>query len=122
MPIFPNVKTSSVDAHTAPHRENPPDDSSPSGDDAADMMRDRLRKLPPEVGVVLMGAGLLGVILPGPVGTPLVLAGGLVLVPGAFQNAERWIARKFPAMHRAGMKYVDRFLDDFERRYPPQSR
>jgi hypothetical protein len=25
-------------------------------------------------------------------------------------------------MHRAGMKYVDRFLDDFERRYPPQSR
>jgi hypothetical protein len=96
--------------------------SSPPDDEAARATRERLRKLPPEVGVVLMGVGVLGVMLPGPMGTPLVLAGGLVLVPGAFHGTERWVARKFPSMHRAGMKYVDRFLDDFERRYPPNDR
>ncbi|MSR58898.1 MAG: hypothetical protein EXS05_14820 [Planctomycetaceae bacterium] len=93
-----------------------------SDDKAAESTRERIRQLPPEVGVVLVGVGVLGIVLPGPMGTPLVLAGGLVLMPRAFNGVERWFARKFPGMHRVGMKYVDRFMDDFERRYPPNIR
>ncbi|MFN0053386.1 MAG: hypothetical protein ACKV0T_14475 [Planctomycetales bacterium] len=92
----------------------------PTDDEAAESTRQRIRQLPPEVGAVLMGVGLLGVILPGPFGTPLILAGGLVLVPGTFGKMERWVQKRFPRMHRSGMKYVDRFIDDFEKRYPPK--
>lgn len=117
MPSSPIFETPPADSLSAPATETQRASSS-ADDEAVNATRDRLRKLPPEVGVVLMGVGILGVMLPGPMGTPLVLAGGLVLVPRAFHGTERWVARKFPAMHRAGMKYVDRFLDDFERRYP----
>ena len=48
---------------------------------AAEDTRRRIRRLPPEVGVVLLTVGIAGVILPGPVGTPVLLAGGLVLMP-----------------------------------------
>lgn len=86
---------------------------------AAEFTRRRIRKLPPEVGAVLIGVGIVGFILPGPVGTPLLLAGGLVLVPRAFNKIDGWVQRTFPRSYQVGMKYVDRFLDDFERRYPP---
>jgi hypothetical protein len=81
-------------------------------------IRGRIRKLPPEVGMVLIAAGVMGVILPGPLGTPLLLAGGLVLSPTLFGRAELWAERRFPTAHRHGMRYVDRFIDDFERRFP----
>ncbi|MSR57504.1 MAG: hypothetical protein EXS05_07510 [Planctomycetaceae bacterium] len=86
---------------------------------AAESTRRRIRKLPPEVGAVLIGAGIVGFILPGPIGTPLLLAGGLVLIPRAFNKIDGWVQRTFPKSYGVGMKYVDRFLDDFERRYPP---
>ncbi len=57
-------------------------------------------------------------LLPGPVGTPLLIAGGLVLMPSFFGKVERWMERRFPKVHTHGMQYVDRFIDDFERRYP----
>src|SRR5206468_1701218 len=38
----------------------------------------RIKDLPKEVGVMLMTVGALGFILPGVVGTPAVIAGGLV--------------------------------------------
>jgi hypothetical protein len=114
------IESSPADSRSSPAGDGP-DASPPNEAQAADATRDRIRKLPPEVGVVLMGVGVLGIILPGPMGTPLVLAGGLVLMPRAFNSTERWVARTFPAMHRVGMKYVDRFIDDFERRYPPKS-
>jgi hypothetical protein len=86
-----------------------------------DHMRERIRQLPPEVGAVLMTAGVVGLILPGPIGTPLVLAGGLVLMPKTFSRWEKWFAKRFPTMHEHGMRHVDRFIDDFERRYPKQA-
>lgn len=86
---------------------------------AADDTRRRIRRLPPEVGAVLLTVGVAGVILPGPVGMPLLLAGGLVLLPSIFGRAERWIERRFPKLHWHGMRNVDRFIDDFERRFPP---
>ena len=90
-----------------------------AGSPGADATRERIRTLPPEVGIVLMSVGVVGFILPGPMGTPLVLAGGLVLMPAMFGRVERWVERKFPKLHSVGMKHVDRFIDDFEKRYPP---
>ena len=81
----------------------------------------RLRRLPPEVGAVLLTAGIAGVLLPGPVGTPLLLAGGVALMPSVFGRLERWVATRFPTMHDEGMRHVDRFIDDLERRYPPDT-
>lgn len=86
---------------------------------AADETRQRIRRLPPEVGAVLVTVGVIGVLLPGPVGMPLLLAGGLALMPSVFGRAERWVERRFPTLHWHGMKNVNRFIDDFEKRYPP---
>ncbi len=84
---------------------------------AADKTRERIRHLPPEVGVVLLTVGVAGLVLPGPIGTPLVLAGGLVLAPRAFDGLERWVQRRFPSVHRHGRRHIDRFIDDFESHY-----
>jgi hypothetical protein len=48
----------------------------PVADNVAEETRARIRRLPPEVGAVLITVGVAGVILPGPVGMPLLLAGG----------------------------------------------
>ena len=66
---------------------------------------------------MLITAGIMGLILPGP-GTPALIAGGLALWPKAFDKLESWLERHHPVVHRESMKQVDRFLDDLERRYP----
>ena len=76
-----------------------------------------LRELPREVGYMLLSAGVLGFILPGP-GTPAIIAGGLVLWPDRFGKAEGWFKRRFPSLHRDGMKHIHRYLKDIEGRYP----
>ncbi len=91
-----------------------------NGDTAADGTRQRIRRLPPEVGAVLITVGVAGIILPGPVGTPLLLAGGLALMPSVFGRLERWFERRFPKVHYHGMRNVDRFIDDLEKRFPPE--
>ncbi len=73
--------------------------------------------LPKDLGVMLVSAGVIGVVLPGP-GVPALVAGGLVLWPGAFGKAERWFQKRFPDAHRQGMDHLHRFLSDLERRYP----
>lgn len=78
----------------------------------------RLSRLPPELGILLMVVGVAGVLLPGPVGTPFLLAGGLVLWPKGFGAVETWFERRFPGMHRTGMAQIERYLADLERRYP----
>ena len=88
---------------------------------AADHTRERLRRLPPEVCVVLLPVGIAGIILPGPMGTPLVLAGGLVLAPRAFDRMERWVQKRFPTIHQHGRHHLNRFIDDFERRCPART-
>lgn len=95
----------------------------PQNDDtAADGTRQRIRRLPPEVGAVLITVGVAGIILPGPVGTPLLLAGGLALMPSVFGRLERWVERRYPTLHGHGMRHVDRFIDDLEKRFPPEPR
>ncbi len=82
----------------------------------------RIEELPKEVGVMLLSVGAVGFVLPAMAGTPAILAGGLVLWPRTFGKLERWIERRYPVMHREGMRQVARYLDDLERRFPDATR
>ncbi len=77
----------------------------------------RIKDLPKEVGVMLITAGVVGFILPGP-GTPAIIAGGLVLWPKAFGKLETWLEHAHPKVHRKGMQQINRFLSDLQKRYP----
>ena len=78
----------------------------------------RIKDLPREVGVMLMTVGVLGFVLPGVVGTPAAIAGGLVLWPKAFGKVENWFERKFPKVHKQSLYQINRYLNDLESRYP----
>lgn len=87
----------------------------PAGD--TELQR-RLESLPREVGVLLVTIGVMGVALPGLVGTPALLAGGLLLWPRGFRSVDGWLRRRCPGIHRHGSDQLLRYLDDMERRYP----
>jgi hypothetical protein len=78
----------------------------------------RLEKLPPEIGVLLLIIGTAGVLLPGPVGSPFLVAGGLALWPSGFRKVERWFMGVAPRMYDTGIRQIEQFLSDLERRYP----
>ena len=78
----------------------------------------RLVALPPEIGVLLMVVGTAGVLLPGPVGSPFLIAGGLALWPAGFRKAEGWLMRVAPKLYETGVHQIEQFLTDLERRYP----
>jgi len=71
----------------------------------------RVEQLPKEAGLLLITAGIVGLIVPGVLGTPFLLAGAIVLAPGGSKLLSRWVGR-------SAMRQVSRFLDDLERRYP----
>ena len=79
-----------------------------------------LRELPKECAVALIGFGIVGVMLLDPVDIVLVAAGALVFSPKLFRRSERWFRSNFPRTHREGRRHLDRFLDDFERRFWPR--
>lgn len=93
-------------------------DTNPPGAPDDEPEFQRIRSMPKEIGVLLMVAGVGGLLLPGPVGTPFLIVGGVVLWPSAFSRVETFFERKFPAMHRQGVKHITRFIADLERRYP----
>jgi hypothetical protein len=78
----------------------------------------RIEKLPKEIGVLLIVAGVGGMLLPGPVGSPLVVLGGVILWPRAFHRFEACLMRRFPRLHHQSMRQVTRYLADLDRRYP----
>jgi uncharacterized membrane protein YbaN (DUF454 family) len=77
--------------------------------------------LPKEAGIFLILVGIGGILLPGPVGTPFLILGGLVFFPRAFRKLDEGLQKRFPKSHRQGMKQVRRFAVDLERRYPTHS-
>ena len=79
---------------------------------------DRIKDLPKEVGVLLLAAGIGGLLLPGPIGSPFLVMAGVVLWPGVFTRVESAFETKFPRTHRQGVRQIKRFLNDLERRYP----
>ena len=65
-----------------------------------------------------MVVGVGGILLPGPVGSPFLVLGGLILFPRLFKNADKAFAERFPKTHKEGVRQVKRFVSDLERRYP----
>jgi len=55
---------------------------------------------------------------PGPFDVSLMLVGGVTLWPRGLQTVEAWARRRFPGAHGAAMNFLERYLDDLERRYP----
>jgi len=78
----------------------------------------RIDQLPRDVGWLLVYVGVLGVVLPGVVGFPFVIAGGALLSPGGPKLLMRWVGRNPPRLVHASMKQISRLVDDLERRYP----
>jgi hypothetical protein len=81
---------------------------------------EKIKHLPTPVGVLLVGLGVAGLVLPGPMGTPLIVAGGLVLAPRTFHKVEKYFERRFPKFHKTGLAIVERFVNDLEKRYPSE--
>ena len=78
----------------------------------------RVEHLNHSVGWLLVSAGLVGMIVPGVLGTPFLIMGGLVLWPGNHKKVERWRQGHSPKVFHGAMKQINRFLDDLEKRYP----
>lgn len=93
---------------------------SPAADPAANQFFE-IKNLPKEVGAMLLTAGIVGFILPGP-GTPAIIAGGIVLWPNAFGKVESWFAGRYPFAHKKSMEQISRFLIDLEKRYPDSTK
>jgi hypothetical protein len=81
---------------------------------------ERIKGLPTSIGVILMAAGVVGLILPGPIGTPLLVAGGLVVAPKAFGKLDAYMKTRYPGVRHHGVKLIERFLDDMQKRYPDE--
>lgn len=77
-----------------------------------------LENFPPEIATLLIMAGVAGILLPGPVGSPLLIAGGVVIWPKTFRPIERWFRRRFPCLHREGVIQLKEFVSDLKRRFP----
>ncbi|HEV3344256.1 MAG TPA: hypothetical protein VG125_28025 [Pirellulales bacterium] len=80
-----------------------------------------IKNLPTPVGLLLLGLGVVGVVLPGPMGAPLVVASGLVLAPRTFTKVEKCVRKRFPHLHQAGLAIVERYVNDLEKRYPTKA-
>ena len=91
----------------------PSDNAEPAQDqfEVHELTPVRVEELPKEAGWLLITAGVVGLVVPGVLGTPFLLAGAVVLAPGGSRLLSRW------AGHSA-MRQIGRFLDDLERRYP----
>ncbi len=80
----------------------------------------RIEQMPKEVGVLLLMTGMVTGMLPpppGPFDLSLMIAGGAALWPRGLRSLEAWTMRRFPRAHRAGVIFLDRYLDDLEHRY-----
>ena len=81
----------------------------------------RIERLPTEVGVLLLSAGITMGLMPpppGPFDLTIMLSGGLVLWPRGFRSVDGWARKRFPKVHRAGIAFLNRYLDDLELRFP----
>jgi hypothetical protein len=79
---------------------------------------DSAPKIPRDAGLLLTTAGILGLVVPGVVGMPFLILGGLILLPQSRSRAEGWLSGKAPKAFGGSIKQINRFLRDLERRYP----
>jgi len=86
--------------------------------DEDEVVVERVEHLNKGVGWILISAGIVGMVVPGVLGTPFLIMGGLALWPGNRKRVERWRQGHSPKMFHGAMKQINRFLDDLEKRYP----
>lgn len=79
---------------------------------------ERMEHLNRGVGWILVSAGIVGMVVPGVLGFPFLIMGGLALWPGNREYVERWRQGHSPKAFHGAMKQINRFLDDLEKRYP----
>jgi hypothetical protein len=117
---FVTTRVDAPPASPSPHQDCATTDDPSQDLDAAndESTVRRIKDLPKEFGVMLVSVGVLGVVLPGVMGVPALVAGGLVLWPGNFRGLDEWLRRRNPGLYHRGMEQLGRFLDDLERRYP----
>ncbi len=80
----------------------------------------KVEGLPRDLGVVLIGLGVVGVAIPGPIppGASFVVLGVLFLRPGLLAKLAGPLASRFPNLFRFLIAFVDDLRTDLERRYP----
>ena len=79
---------------------------------------ERIEHFPREFGWLLIYVGVLGIVLPGVIGFPLVIAGGAIVMPGGRKQLSRMVGSNPGPLVRASLKQILRMADDIERRYP----
>ena len=87
-------------------------------DPADEKVVDRVEHLNRGAGWALITAGIVGMVVPGVLGTPFLIMGALVLWPGSRKKVEHWRQGHSPKLFHGAMKQINRFLDDLEKRYP----
>ena len=119
------IEHAPVPAPSAPPAANPgpPQERTPKlPKKDFDELNERLLAMPRDVGWLMVSIGVMGVALPGIVGTPALLAGGLMLWPKGFRAVNSWVRKRFPKTHEHGVEQLIRYLDDMEHRYPTQGK
>ena len=123
----PEQETKDLDSSSNGFTETSPGDSghsdstSPPNESAEQDVEkniEMLGKLPPEIGMLLILSGIAGVLLPGPVGMPLLIAGGVTMWPKTFEPIERWFSRRFPVVHREGVFQLKELISSLKNRFP----
>lgn len=92
--------------------------SLPISAEDAEVVR-RVAQLPSGLGWLLIYLGVLGLVVPGVIGFPFLIAGAAVMTPGGPARFSRWAARKRRPLVSLGLRQIVRMIDDLDRRYPP---
>ena len=77
-----------------------------------------VQSLPKELGVLLVVGGIGGLLLPGPVGSPFLIVGGVILWPSAFRRVDQCFEKRFPAPSSPGYDADLPLRTRSRRRYP----
>lgn len=104
-----------------PETSQPPESADSQAENNGQHSKEMLGQFPPEIATLLIVAGVVGVLLPGPIGAPLLIAGGVVLWPKTFRPIEAWFSKKFPAVHQEGVAQLKEFIHHLHERFPENS-
>jgi hypothetical protein len=85
---------------------------------AEERLEARVKNMPKDVGVMLLTVGLAGVVLPGVIGLPFLLAGSVIMMPKTTNKLKNSLGFKDSEEADYAIKQINRFLDDLDRRYP----
>lgn len=95
---------------------NPPEPRHPPTQE--ELLEARIKNMPKDVGAMLLTVGLAGVVLPGVIGLPFLLAGGIIMMPKTTNKLRNYLGMNHSEESDYAIKQLNRFLDDLDRRYP----